>query len=464
MTKSADLSRRNFLTRLALGIGGASLLATQDKLQLIQSAMAASSSVGTTSTHKSLVCVFLYGGNDAFNMLIPYSQSAYQRYVTDRSVMALPYDQLLPLKNTQQAFHPAMSRLQQLFNQGDLAVIANTGALIQPVTKTEITQETAVLPSDLFSHNHQQEFWQTGAAAKASKHAPGWGGRMADLLVSANDDPTTPALFTMAGNSLWQSGLQPLSFSVNPYQGILTFNHLRTGDWPRYRNSRVDAWQQLLERRDESVFRNLLRNTYQQTTARVDKLNALVQGTPELTTPYNEQNHLAQQLRTVATLIAAREAMGLKRQLFFVSAGGYDTHGDQLRSHASVLGALDEALSSFYQTTIELGVADSVTTFTASEFGRTYTSNHDGSDHGWSGHQLVMGADVKGGQVHGELPDFTLGGPDDADGNGRFIPRYAMDQYAATLANWMGLSPSEQAEILPNLVNFDQKNLGFMNS
>jgi len=196
--------RRQFLKKLALGIGSTSLLATQGKLQLIQSAMAADYS-GFTD-HKSLVCVYLAGGNDSFNMMVPYQQSAYDQYKTSRAGMALARNTLLPLTGDQQAFHPSMPDLQNLYNTNKLSVVSNVGALIEPTNRTSYNNDSVLLPADLFSHSHQQEFWQTGATAKTSTHPPGWGGRMMDLLASANTNPTDPALFSVAGNSIWQRG------------------------------------------------------------------------------------------------------------------------------------------------------------------------------------------------------------------------------------------------------------------
>ena len=218
MNKANTQARRTFLKKLALGIGSTSLLATQGKLQLIQAAMAADTDYSSLTDHKSLVCVFLLGGNDAFNMVVPYEQSAYNQYRTARSGMALSRESLLPLKGNQYAFHASMPDLQKIYNEDNLAVAANIGTLIEPTTRTSYQNETARLPADLFSHSHQQEFWETGTTAKSSVHPPGWGGRMMDMMISANSNPTEPALFSLAGNSVWQTRLRAFGFRIKPLQ------------------------------------------------------------------------------------------------------------------------------------------------------------------------------------------------------------------------------------------------------
>ena len=204
MSKAYENSRRSFMKKLAFGIGSSSLLATQGKLQLMQSAIAADSDYSGLTDHKSLVCVFLFGGNDAFNMMVPYEQSAYSKYQSARTSLALARQSLLPLKGNQQAFHAAMPDLQKLYNSDKLAVTTNIGAVIEPTTRTSFKNDSVQLPPDLFSHSHQQEFWETGTTAKNSVHPPGWGGRMIDLLVTANSHPTEPAMYSLAGNSVWQ--------------------------------------------------------------------------------------------------------------------------------------------------------------------------------------------------------------------------------------------------------------------
>ena len=455
-------SRRIFLKSLSLGVGATSLLATQSKLQLIQSAMAQSSSYAGFNDHKSLVCVFLNGGNDSFNTLVPYEQNAYDAYKQSRTKMALSRESLLPLTGNQYAFHQSLPDLQSLYNDKKLAVAANIGALIEPTTRTAYQNETANLPADLFSHSHQMEFWQTGSTAKSSVHPPGWGGRMIDMLASANDNPTDPALFSLANNSVWARGLNPLSFVLDKYVGVDEISAFREKSWPRWKSSRIEAWNKILNTAHPSLLNQEMSNAYVNADQRIGALVDKIAGARQLTTDFPASNDLADSLEMTAKMISIRESLGMKRQIFFVTLGGWDSHGNQLIDHRVQLKVLNDALSSFYQATEELGVAESVTTFTASEFGRSYSTNGDGTDHGWASHNFVMGGAVKGGEIHGDMPNFTIGGPDDAEDTGRFIPKYGIDQYGATLAQWMGMTQGDIDEIFPNIGNFDQKSLGFI--
>ncbi|MFW5427361.1 MAG: DUF1501 domain-containing protein [Methylophagaceae bacterium] len=462
MKNSTKQQRRAFLKKLAVGVGSTSFLATQGKLQLMQSAMAASSDYSALTDHKSLVCVFLFGGNDAFNMLVPYEQSAYDDYKKARSGLALARNSLHPLKGNQQAFHASMPDLQALYNNDNLTVAASIGALIEPTNRTTYKNESARLPADLFSHSHQQEFWETGSTAKASVHPPGWGGRMMDMLTTANTNPTEPALFSLAGNSVWQRGLNPLDFVLNPNTGVEEIAAFENKTWPRWRASRISAWNKILQSNKSALLEQHMAKTYINADDRISALVEEIANAQEINTVYPDGNNLAKQLKMAAKMISIRENLGMKRQIFFVAMGGWDSHGDQISSHAENLKKLNDALSSFHKTTVELGVENSVTSFTASEFGRSYTSNDDGTDHAWAGHNLVMGGAVKGGQIHGELLDLTIDGADDAQNTGRFIPKYGVDQYGATLAKWMGMSDSDLSEIFPNLDNFNTNDLGFM--
>lgn len=453
--------RRHFLKKLGLGIGSASVFAMQGKLQLMQSAIAASSDYSHLGDYKSLVCIFQHGGNDSFNMLVPYDDSSYQQYADSRRRMALSKESLLPLKGNTHAFHSSLVELQKLYNADKIGVVANVGALIEPVTKSAYINETVRLPADLFSHSHQQEFWETGATATSSIHPPGWGGRMMDMLISANRNPQEAALFSIAGNSVWQRGLKQLDFVLNPYSGVNKLEAFQENDWPLWHNNRVAAWKKIKQMQNPSFLNQHLRDTFDRKEKRILKLQNDIGQATDITTPFAE-DELSQQLKMVAKMISIREQLGMKRQIFFVATSGWDTHSNQIGEHATRLSELDSALSSFYQSTVELGVADSVTAFTASEFGRTYSTNGDGTDHAWSGHNLIMGGAVKGGEIHGELPDFTVGGQDDIDTTGRFIPKYSVDQYGATLANWMDMSHSDMLDVFPNLKNFNDINLGFM--
>ncbi len=457
-------SRRNFMKKLALGIGSTSLLATQGKFQLINAAMAADSNYSHLTDYKSLVCVFLLGGNDAFNTMVPYEKSAYKKYKEVRTDIALARDTLHPLKGGQHAFHPSFADLKQLYNDDKLAVVSGIGALIEPTTRKTYKNSSVQLPPDLFSHNHQQEFWQTGTTAKNSVHPPGWGGRMVDMLASANSIPSDPAMYSIAGNTVWQKGFKPLDFVLNPNDGVSQFRAFTPGLWPdpRYKEDRIATWKKIMADNPASLLQQHMKNTYISTEERINLLAEQITQAPEITTLYPDDNSLADQLKVAAKMISIRESLGQKRQVFFVGISGWDTHKNQLDKHAENLSKVNDALKSFYDTTVELGIADSVTTFTASEFGRTMSINDDGTDHAWASYNFIMGGAVKGGKIHGDLLDLTIDGPDDAGDTGRFVPKYGVDQYGATLAKWMGMSDSDMQEIFPNLSNFNTHDLGFM--
>jgi uncharacterized protein (DUF1501 family) len=462
MNKTKTKSRRDFLKKLSVGVGSASLLATTGKLQLMQAAMAADTDYSNLPDHKSLVCIFLLGGNDAFNMMVPYEQGAYNQYKNARTSLAIPRNSLLPLKGNKQAFHPSLPGLQKLYNDDNLAIQTHVGAIIEPTSRTSYNNDSVLLPPDLFSHSHQQEFWETGTTAKNSIHPPGWGGRMIDLLITANSNPSEPALFSLAGNSVWQRGLKPLDFVLNPNSGVKQIEAFVEDTWPRWKNSRIDAWKKIKQMNSTSPLAQHMNNKYSSTEERINSLIGEIAQAQQITTPYPENNNLGSQLKMAAKMISIRQNLGMKRQIFFIGIDGWDTHSNQLGDHESRLKILNDAMLSFYNTTVELGVEDSVTTFTASEFGRTLSNNGDGSDHAWASHQLIMGGAVKGGQIHGNSIDFSIDGPDDAEDTGRFVPKYSVDQYGATLAQWMGMTDSDMHEIFPNLKNFNNTNLGFM--
>lgn len=466
MNKQLQRQRRRFLKQMSL-LGGTSLLASQSKLQLISTALAAD--YNSISNYKSLVCIFLFGGNDAFNMFIPYENAAYQNYANIRQNMAIAQNTLLPVSNGQHAFHPSMPKLRNLYNGNKLALVSNLGNLIEPVTRQQyLDYENGMgniqLPRGLFSHSDQQEIWQTNLMPEAGTSHSGWGGRIADLLRDANHFPFS---FTLNGNNAWQASDRPETSQFSLASGGISnfFFLTQTSDgWPEKRSDLASAWEAIFATNNTHALKQQATESLLRTKVNISELqNALAQ-TPNIQTPYDDQNELASQLRMAAKLISVREILGMKRQIFFVGLGGWDTHGNQLEDHTALLTNLDNAMDSFYQTTVELGMADSVTAFTASEFGRTLTSNGDGTDHAWGTHGLAMGGNVDGGQIHGELPILEIGGPDDAGDDGRIIPKYSVDQYGATLAKWMNVNDSDLLTVFPNLGNFAVQDLGFMKS
>lgn len=437
-------------------------MASHGKLGLMQSALAATGNYANISDYKSLVCVYLFGGNDAFNMFVPNSQSEYDQYAQVRGNLAIGQEALLPTTDGQYGFHPAMPNVSSLYNSGRLGVLANVGTLIQPTTPQSIQNGSALLPRELFSHSHQTEMWQTTKTPIDGITQDGWGGRMADLLEEANTNPLVPPTFTVAGQNNWQAGRFTEQFALNTYNGAEPFLFLGNGSWPPWEGSRTQAWDRLLTADSPNYLAREVGNAFTRARAQIDEVVTGISQAPTLATEFPQENFFARQMKVVADMISVREQMGMKRQLFFVAIGNWDSHGNQLIDHANNLSTLDQGLHSFNLAMDELGVADSVVSFTMSEFGRTLTVNGDGTDHAWGSHALMMGGPVTGGTVHGTVPTLALGGPDDIGGDGRIIPTTSLDQYAATLAQWMGIEASDIAELFPNLENFGSSDLGFL--
>jgi uncharacterized protein (DUF1501 family) len=470
----AKHTRRAFLRRAGqLAFTGAAL-PTAMNLAAIGEAAAFDA-----TDYKALVCVFLFGGNDYANTVINYDSTSHGQYATIRGGIAIPRADLaatvlnpsvaLP-DGKQYALHPSMTGLAGLFNGGAAAVQLNVGPLVVPLTRQQYNSNNNSLypkPPKLFSHNDQQSVWMTSAAEGT---VTGWGGHVGDLARSSNTNNVLTCI-SVAGNTVFLSGDQALSYQVSS-NGAVRINSLNNNV---YGSSAVRAamLQLALQTRTHS-----LENEYNLVTARAygtegALTNALAQF-PAGNAPFSAfpSNGLANQLKLVARLIAARNVLGSKRQVFFVSMGGFDLHDNLINGQANLMGQLSSALTAFYDATVQLGVADQVTAFTASDFGRTLTSNGDGSDHGWGSHHLMVGGAVQGGRFYGKAPpvSVTNSTSDAFDqwhvGQGRLLPSTAVDQYAATLARWFGVAPGELGQILPHINNFGGTDypvdLGFM--
>lgn len=457
----AHRSRREFLKRIALmSLGGASGLSTWGSLQRVY----ANAATDPASDYKALVCVFLLGGNDAFNMLVPRSQSEYNSYAASRQSLAIAREALLPISplngnGVDYGLHPNLGSIKTLFDQGQLSFVGNLGALVEPVTQSDIVSGRAVLPPQLFSHNDQQNYIMS---LQATKPQQGWASRVADMMLDMNSNPSLSTNITLTGANTWQGGgtVPPYSLSA---AGVPTLFGLDLASSDDFEVARSQLFQQLLGQQHNHIFTG----EFARVQSRAMDLGSQVSGALDqaipLTTVFNSGSRLASSLQTIARLISQRQALGMNRQIFFVGVGDYDTHGDQARRHPLLMSELSESLASFYEATVELGIANQVTTFTASDFGRTLTSNGDGTDHGWGGHQIVMGGAVNGGDIYGTMPDLAIGGADDF-GEGRIIPTTSMDQYSATMASWFGLGSEQIDEAFPNLANFNIRDLGFLRS
>lgn len=447
-----DKNRRHFLRQSAFL---SAALGTAGPWALNLAAMG-EAAAQTAGDYKALVCVFLYGGNDYGNTLIPYDSTNYSAYQAIRGNLAYQQSALsgtvltpsVALPNSRQmALAPELAPLKPLFDGGNMGVILNIGTLVQPITLAQYKNNSAVLPPKLFSHNDQQSFWQSSNPEGATS---GWGGRIGDLMQSGNGSSMFTAM-SVSGNAVYLSGNQTTQFDTSP-SGALTF-HGTT--YPLFGSTACSsALNSLTTQARQNVFENALTGTMTRAIAGNATLKQALASAPTLKTQFDPKNSLAVQLQAVAKLIAARSALGVKRQVFFVSLGGFDNHDGLSTQHPPLLAKVSGALSSFYSATAELGVANQVTSFTASDFGRTLSTNGDGSDHGWGSHHFVVGGAVNGGRFHGILPATAVNGPDDV-GQGRLLPTTAVDQLGAQLAGWLGVSASDMATVLPFSKNFD---------
>src|SRR5246127_2283009 len=413
----------------------------------------------TTTDYKALVCVFLFGGNDSNNMVIPYDTAGYNTYKSARGGLALAQGSLLPINpasiGSPFAFHPRFTGLQTLFNNKNLAILANAGTLVQPTTAAQFRNGGVALPMNLFSHSDQEAQMQTAILDRVAE--TGWAGRTADKIQSLYGG-NFPIIISLAGTNIFCEGVvaQSIQSNGNPTKLLNGFGGGAES------TARLSALQSLL------TFDNGLSLIQAASTTTGNAIQngqtlaaALATGTP-LATQFPQNSYFASQLQQVAKIIQVRGALGLQRQIFFVSMGGFDTQSGQLPQQDSLFNDLNQSLSAFYQATVEMGVAPNVTSFTLSDFGRTYQPNSDGTDHAWGGHHIIMGGAVKGGDFYGTFPTLAVNGPDDATGQGRWVPTTSLDQYAATLAQWFGVSASDLPSIFPNLANFTSPTLGIM--
>jgi uncharacterized protein (DUF1501 family) len=457
-----DVSRRRFIRQTACAaLGTTSIASTVWNLRAINAATAQALSSG--SEFRALVCLFLYGGNDANNMIVPIDDSTYGVYASARGPLALTQNTLLPLnlvtpdsQGRSFGFHPNMPELQSLFNNDrKLAIMANVGTLVEPITAAQFLKGTAKLPPQLFSHADQQVEWQTGWPD--GPRTSGWGGRLADLLTSFNNTNTVSMSISLAGSNTFQVGNKVAEYQVSSRGPIGLSGFFGADGQIRYR-----AVQKLLN----LPYQNLFEAEFAQITKRAIANNAVLTNALSgvtLTTQFPANSELSDQLQMIAKIIAVRDALGMRRQIFFCSVDGYDTHSDELSAQAALLTELSQCMNAFYQATKELNIADRVTLFTASDFGRKFQSNGTGADHAWGSHAFILGDSVKGGDIYGAYPTIALSGPDDI-GEGRWVPTTAVDEYSATLAKWYGISSqTDLATVLPNIGRFGNPDIGFMN-
>ena len=484
-------SRREFLRKATILSG--SMGAAGVPLAFNLAAM--NNAVAQTTNYKAIVCLFLYGGNDSANMVLPTDTASWTAYTTVRNTAPDPIALLAPgtapnaaataatpaalggvlpivpnftafAENNVRSFalHPSMTDAQALFTQGRLAVLANTGPLIAPLTKAEYQANSSAKPRPpkLFSHNDQQSVWQALAPEGARV---GWGGRFGDLVAASNTN-TAFTNISASGNAVFMSGRTVFQYQVGGAGAVsiggLTGNLFGSSAAAGNFRSIITADNQHLFAKEHALIvkRSVDAQATFQTAFNASTVTAPTQYL-QPSTRANANNGLATQLQTVVRIIGARASLGVQRQVFFVSMGGFDTHDGQNRNHADLMARLSHALGYFDATINAMGMRDSVTLFTGSDFGRTFTSNGDGTDHGWGAHHLVLGgATVKGKEIYGRFPTVGLNHSDEV-GSGSFLPVNSVDQVGAGLGKWFGLSDANLDTVFPNLKNF-QRDLGFI--
>ena len=455
---NANRGRRAFLRN----VGAMSAFGLASRLDLVN--FIAEAGAQSAPDYKALVCVFMFGGNDGNNTLIPIDTAGYGQYAAARppsSAINLAQASLLPIQpvNLGMPFglHPALPELQTLFAQRKMAILANVGTLLQPTTKAQYN--AGIRPLSLYSHADQQAQWQSSISNNAA--GTGWGGRLADKVVSFNAASGFPVVTSLDGTVLFTTGTATVPLTI-PVTGSFALSGY-TGSAAA--NARLAAVQQLLTQGSANTFvtgANAIGSQALQLSATV---NPILASTNSTVAPIfaSQKTGTANQLYQVAKMIEARAATGAKRQIFFVQLGSFDTHGDQINRQQNLFAELSPALKAFYDATVALGVSAQVTTFTLSDFGRTFQpASGGGTDHAWGNHHFIIGDAVKGGSMYGLYPQLVLAGPSDAETEGRWLPSTSVDQYGATLARWFGVASADLGTVFPNLSKFPTSDLGFM--
>ncbi|TAG43794.1 MAG: DUF1501 domain-containing protein [Betaproteobacteria bacterium] len=456
---SKNIARREFLKR------GSAMTAFAGSSFAANLAMVGDASAQVAGDYKALVCIFLDGGNDQSNTVVPRSGTSYATYAAARQSLALSQASLLaitPQATTQGAYsgpvlglHPQLTGLRDLFAAQKCAILANVATLVAPITKAQYQNQTVNVPLQLFSHSDQANSWQTGFPDSPSN--TGWLGRAGDLMLARNGSSPVSICMSLAGSNVIQSGNNVIQYQLTTDGSVQissTSNLLN-------RSANAALMSQVLRQRSAHMLENeyalIAKRSIDADVAVRDALANSVN--PSTVFPTN--NSLAAQLKMVARLIAARSRLQHGRQIFFVSRGGFDFHDNLLNEQSDRLGEVSSAIKAFYDATVELQIADKVTSFTASDFGRALLSNGRGADHGWGGHHFIVGGAVKGGKVYGRFPTVALGAasPEDA-GEGRLIPTTSVDEYAAVLARWFGVT--DMTTIMPQLGRFANFNMDFL--
>ncbi|REL26245.1 DUF1501 domain-containing protein [Thalassotalea euphylliae] len=454
------MNRRNFLKASSLSATAAMTGSMASLAALLHSQEV---NANTNEDYKALVCVFLYGGMDNHDTIIPYDNDSYRQWAQIRSSLLSSYqtprtrENLLPLVSSASRFGerrfalpPEMKGLQQLYQQGSMAVMGNVGPLLETTSADSINNETAKLPARLFSHNDQQSTWMSGTTEGAQL---GWAGQLNDTLIqSGQQSVSTFSAITTSEAELLLTGAQTTPFHVQGGSAV-SLDILDESDGALQAQllshfSAQDSNKGALIKRDLATKNN---QAYAANALYNQALSANSGGNIQM-----PRSRLGNQLGAVAKTINARSQLQSKRQIFMVALGGFDTHSEQAQSLPGLQKMLDEAIVGFYQNMVAMDLADKVTLFTASDFGRTLAVNGDGTDHGWGAHHFVVGGAVNGGHIYGDIPPATFNHALDA-GSGRLIPTTSVEQYAANFGAWLGLGEAELASVFPNLANFNER-------
>lgn len=466
-----DRLRRKFLKAAAAG-GVAYAFARTPGTVWAQSA-----GVGGFSDYKALVCLFLFGGNDSHNMVVPTSTAEYNAYARSRgggtsSSLAIDRAALLPVTRVGEVagdptygFHPSMTGVRDLFAAGRLAVLPNVGPLIAPTTKAQYQTAATTghpLPPQLFSHNDQQDQWHSLRGRTVMRS--GWAGRVADVLASRTADQQLSLNVSLAGQTFFQAGEVARPY-VSGATGAATLTGFGTTGVSGGRRSSFEAVLAAnMASNTNTMYQRGFAGVQQRAIRYAERVNAAIAAGPNFAALPNTGvtlTPLQTQLRTVAKMIASRAQLSMSRQIFFVSVGGFDQHDTLLADQPGLLTNVSNSMKMFNDAMGEIGMQNSVTLFTHSDFGRTLTSNGDGSDHAWGGVQLVAGGAVRGGRFYGQYPLLEIGSTLEI-GGGRIIPTVSADQYAATLARWFGVTDTDLVKVAPSINNFTQRDLGFL--
>ena len=449
------INRRKFLGQASCAaLGSTTFLSTLLNLKNLNAASIFNSSVAASGDYKALVCLLFSGGADAFNILVPRTIDEYNIYANTRSNQALNRDDLLNInvQNTpgrEFGLHPAMMHCRNMFNSGNLAFVSNVGTLIQPINKQQYYNGTVPVPLGLYSHSDQQMHWQT--AVPQDRVASGWGGKIADMLIAANQNQNISMNLSLSGTNVFQTGNQTVEYTLDPYNGSVGFRET----WGWTHEIQMNSINSMLDKTYFDPFQQSYKEVVRISRDGHEQIQGALSELPEFNTAFSE-SWLSESFKMVAKMIAIRQELGMSRQIFFIDYGGWDHHDELLNNQQAMLTEVDNALHEFYSViNNELNLSDQVTTFNLSEFSRTLTSNGNGTDHAWGSNVFIMGGAVNGGNIYGDYPLLHLGNNNPLEiGGGVLIPTTSADQYFAELAMWFGVPESELSLLFPNLENF----------